>query len=439
MDHNSWIAVYTFIGMFGMLAIGFPIFICMLTGAFVGSMIIGGPVYTLQQFASAPYSIASTYTWAVVPFFLLMSVLASNCGLAEAAFAAATKWIGKIRGGLLMATIVAAAVFGATSGASIATCAVFSKVALPELLKCKYDKTTSMGVIAVSGTLDGLMPPSVGVIIISILADTSIGRGLMAIIVPGLILALMFMLVVSVRGWIKPQDMPIVDIHSTWKEKFVVLKVLGPVLFVIAIVIGGIFFGVYPPTVGGAIGSVGVLIVAAYNRVGWKAIGESFYETVLLNAQIFPIIICGFIFSRFVALSGLPGDLLGLITALHISKYVLMLIVIIFYLLLGCVMEFMSMAIITVPIIYPILMAVGFDPIGTILIIVLLSEIALVMPPIGMSCYIVASISKAPPEQVFRGIIPYLAMSFALLCILVFFPRLATWLPDLLYGKALTF
>jgi len=439
MDHNALIAVWTFVGMFGLLALGFPIFICMLSGAFVGSILIGGPVYTLQQFASAPYHIASTYTWAVVPLFLLMSVLASNCGLAEAAFSAATKWVGKIRGALLMATIGSAAVFGATSGASIATCAVFSKIALPELLKYKYNKRTCMGCIAVSGTLDALIPPSVGVIIISLLADTSIGRGLVGATFPGIILALMLMMAVFVRGVIKPQDMPKVEMHSTWKEKILSLKVIGPVLFVIIIVIGGIFFGWYAPTVGGAIGSVGVLIVAAYNRVGWKAIWVSFVETVLLNSQIFPVIICGFIFSRFVALSGLPAALLNFIIALHMSKYMLMLIVVIFYLILGCVMEFMSMAVITVPIIYPILMAAGFDPIGTVLIIVLLSEIALVMPPIGMSCYIVASISKAPPEEVFKGILPYLAMSVILLCMLIFFPKIGTWLPDLLYGKAITF
>jgi tripartite ATP-independent transporter DctM subunit len=439
MDHGSWIAIWTFIGMFGLLVLGVPIFICMLSAAFVGCMLIGGPVFTLQTFASAPYSISSTYTWAVVPLFLLMSVLAANCGLAQAAFDAASKWIGKVRGGLLMATIGSAAVFGATCGASIAAAAVFTKIALPELLKYNYNKRASMGCISVAGSLASLIPPSVGIIIISILADQSIGRALVAGIVPGIVLALLLMLAIRVRGIFRPHDIPRLDIQVTWKERFSSLKLLGPVLFVVIIVIGGMFFGVFPPTVGGAIGSVGVLIVAAVNRVGWKVIRESFIESVLLNSQIFPIIISGFIFSRFIALSGLPEDLMALIAAANMSKYMLMLIVAIFYLFIGCVLEFMSMAIITVPLVYPLLMAAGFDPIATVIILVLLSEIALITPPIGMSCYIVAGIAKVPPEEVFKGILPFFAMAILLLILLVFSPEISTWLPNLLYGKALSF
>jgi tripartite ATP-independent transporter DctM subunit len=438
MDPNSWVAVWTFLGMFILLVLGMPIFICMLTGAFVGCMLIGGPVFTLQTFASAPYSVASTYTFAVVPLFILMSVLAANCGLAQAAFNAASRWIGKVRGGLLMATIGSAAIFGATCGASIAAAAVFSKIALPELIKYKYNKRASMGCISTAGSLASLIPPSVGIIIISILADTSIGRGLVAGIMPGIVLALLLIAMVAVRGIIRPQDIPRVDVTYSWKEKFSSLKMLGPVLFVVVIVIAGMFFGVFPPTVGGAIGSVGVLLVAAISRVGWKVIRESFMETVLLNSQIFPLIISGFIFSRFVSLSGLPNDLMELIAAAHMSKYLLMLMVVIFYLFIGCVLEFMSMAIITVPLIYPLLMASGFDPIATVIILVLLSEIALITPPIGMSCYIVAGIAKVSPEEVFKGILPFFAMAVLLLCLLIFFPKIATWLPNLVYGLALS-
>ncbi len=437
MDHGSLIAIWTFIGMFALLLMGVPIFICMLSAAFVGSMLIGGPAFTLQQFASAPYSISSTYTFAVVPLFILMSVLAANCGMAQSAFNAASKWIGRIRGGLLMATIGSAAVFGATCGASIASAAVFTKIALPELLEYKYEKNTSMGCISVAGNLASLIPPSVGIIIISILADASIGRALVAGIIPGIVLAFLLMIAVVARGFIKPLAIPRLDIQVTWRERFSSLKMIGPVLFVVVLVIGGMFFGVFPPTVGGAIGSAGVLIVAAINRVSRKVIWKSFMETVLLNAQIFPIIISGYIFSRFIALSGLPEDLLGLITAADLSKYTLMLIVIVFYLFIGCVLEFMSMAIITVPLVYPLLTAAGFDPIATIVILVLLSEIALITPPIGMSCYIVAGIAKVSPEHVFKGILPFFAMSIILLILLIFFPGIATWLPNLFYGQSL--
>lgn len=436
MDHGSWIAVFTFIGMFVLLLFGVPIFICMLSAAFVGSMLIGGSAFTLQQFASAFYSISSTYTFAVVPLFILMSVLAANCGMAKAAFSAASKWIGKIRGGLLMATIGSAALFGATCGASIASAAVFTKTALPELLKYNYEKNTSMGCISVAGNLASLIPPSVGIIIISILADTSIGRALVAGIIPGIILALLLMTAVLILSIAKPNTIPKLDIQVTWKEKFSSLRMIGPVLFVVTLVIGGMFFGIFPPTVGGAIGSVGVLIVAVVSRVGWKIIWKSFMETVILNAQIFIIIISGYIFSRFIALSGLPEDLLGLITAANLSKYTLMFIVIIFYLIIGCVLEFMSMAIITVPLIFPLLTAAGFNSIATVIILVLLSEIALITPPIGMSCYIVAGIAEVSPDRVFKGILPFFVMSIILLFLLIFFPGIATWLPNLFYGQS---
>ena len=437
MDHGSLIAIGTFLGMFVLLLMGVPIFICMLSAAFIGSMLVGGPAFTLQQFASAPYSISSTYTFAVVPLFILMSVLAANCGMAQAAFNAASKWIGRIRGGLLMATIGSAALFGATCGASIASAAVFTKIALPELRKYRYEKNTSMGCISVAGNLASLIPPSVGIIIIAILADASIGRALVAGIIPGILLAVLLMIAVVARGFMKPSTIPRLDIQVTWKERFISLKMIGPMLFVVALVIGGMFFGVFPPTVGGAIGSAGVLLVAAVNRVGRRVIWKSFVETVLLNAQIFPIIISGYIFSRFIALSGLPENLLGLITSAGLSKYTLMLIVIVFYLFIGCVLEFMSMAIITVPLVYPLLTAAGFDPIATIVILVLLSEIALVTPPIGMSCYIVAGIAKVSPENVFKGILPFFAMSIVLLVLLIVFPGIATWLPNLFYGESL--
>jgi TRAP-type C4-dicarboxylate transport system permease large subunit len=193
------------------------------------------------------------------------------------------------------------------------------------------------------------------------------------------------------------------------------------------------YLGVFPPTVGGAMGSVGVLLIAAIRRTDIKTIGHSFYEAVLLNTQLFPLIISGFLFARFMALSGLPKTLLQLIVDAQFPPLAVMLFVIIFYLVIGCVLEFMSMAVITLPIVYPLLLGVGFDPIATIIILVFLSEIALLTPPIGMSAFIVAGVAGVPPGVVFRGVLPFFFTALALLWVLVFFPELATWLPDLFY------
>ena len=435
MDYGSWVGLWTFIGMFVLLMLGVPIFICLFAAAFVGSWLIGGPVYTLQQFASAPYYITSSYIFAVVPLFMLMSVLAADCGVAQSAYDAARKWLGGLRGGLLIVTVGAAGMFGAACGSSIATSAVFAKMALPELKKYKYDRSLSMGCIAAGGTLDALIPPNVGTVIVCILVDASIGKALVGGIIPGIIYALLLIATIQILGFFKPKAMPRLDIKVSWKEKFSSLVLVFPIIFIVLLVIGGMYFGVFPPTVGGAMGSVGVLLVAVFRRTGIKVIAHSFYEAVLVNTQLFPLIISGFLFARFMAVSGLPKFLLQLVIDAHLPPLIVMLIIIIFYLFIGCVLEFMSMAVITLPIVYPLLLGVGFDPIATIIIIVFLSEIALLTPPIGMSAFVVAGAAGVSPEVVFRGVTPFFFVCLFLLGLMVFFPEIVTWLPNLFYGR----
>ncbi|MBW2067185.1 MAG: TRAP transporter large permease subunit, partial [Deltaproteobacteria bacterium] len=316
---------------------------------------------------------------------------------------------------------------------SIASAAVFSKTALPELKKYHYDKSISMGCIAIGGSLASLIPPSVGIIIICILVDASIGKALVAGIVPGIILALLLMVTILVIGVFRPEAIPKLDIHVSWKKRFSSLGLIFPMMFIVLLIIGGMYFGVFPPTVGGAMGSVGVLLVALFRRTGFRAIAGTFCEAVLLNAQLFPLIISGFLFARFMAISGLPKALLNLIIEAHFQPLALMLIVVVFYLFIGCVLEFMSMAVITLPIVYPLLTGVGFDPIATIIILVLLSEIALITPPIGMSAFLVAGVAGVSPEVVFRGVLPFYGAAMLLLWLIVFFPGIATWLPNLFY------
>lgn len=435
MDYGAWIGLLTFVGMFLFLMLGIPIFICLFAAAFVGSWLIGGLTYTLQQFASAPYHVTSTYTFAVVPLFILMSVLAANCGIAQSAYEAARKWLGRLRGGLLIVTVGAAGIFGAACGSSIATSAVFAKMALPELKKYNYDRSISMGCITAGGSLDALIPPNVGTIIVCILVDASIGKALVAGIIPGIIYAFLLVMTIQLIGIIRPAAIPKIDISVSWRERFSSLALILPIIFIVLLIIGGMYLGVFPPTVGGAMGSVGVLLIAVIRRTGIKAIGHSFYEAVLLNTQLFPLIISGFLFARFMALSGLPKSLLQLIIDAHFPPLLVMLIVIIFYLFIGCVLEFMSMAVITLPVVYPLLTGIGFDPIATIIILVFLSEIALLTPPIGMSAFIVAGVAGVSPEVVFRGILPFFFTGLVLLCILVFFPETATWLPNIFYGR----
>jgi tripartite ATP-independent transporter DctM subunit len=308
-------------------------------------------------------------------------------------------------------------------------------MALPELKKYNYDRSLSMGCIAAGGTLDALIPPNVGTIIVCILVDASIGKALVAGVIPGIIYALLLITTIQLIGFFKPTAVPKLDIKASWEERFSSLVLIFPVLFIVILIIGGMYFGVFPPTVGGAMGSVGVLLIAVFRRTGIKVIAHSFYEAVLINTQLFPLLISGFLFARFMALSGLPKFLLQLIIDAHFPPLIVMLIIILFYLFIGCVLEFMSMAVITLPIVYPLLLGVGFDPIATIIILVFLSEVALLTPPIGMSAFVVAGVAGVSPEVVFRGILPFFITCLVLLGLMVFFPEIVIWLPNLFYGR----
>ena len=434
MEYGAWVGLSCFVGMFALVMLGVPIFISMLVGALAGFWLVGGAGLAFQQFSTAPYFISASYMLAVIPLFVLMGIIAGESGIAESSYKAVSKWVGGLRGGVLMTTVGAGALFGACCGLGIAGAAVFSKIALPELDRQHYDKSLSMGAICLSGSLSGLIPPSIGMVILAILTEQSIGRSLAGLIIPGSLLALLTMLGIWVIGTLNPKKIPKAVVQVSWKEKLLSLGMIWPVLFLFLLVIGGMFLGIFPPTVAGAIGSAGVLIYAGVRRVKMRTITNSFYETILVNAQLFPLVFSGFVFARFIAISGLPRDLVNLITAANLSPYLLMLIIVILYLALGCVFEFLSMAIITFPLIFPILLAAGFDPIAVLVILAFLGEIAAMTPPIGLSAFVVASIAHTKPEEVFRGIIPFFLIALALLWVIVFFPQLVTWLPNLFYG-----
>ncbi|MBN1368137.1 MAG: TRAP transporter large permease [Dehalococcoidales bacterium] len=420
--------------MFVLVMVGVPIFISMAIASLVGFWLVGGQALTFQQFSTEPYFVSASYILAVIPLFILMGIIAGETGIADSTYNAITKLMGGLRGGVLMATVGAGALFGACCGMGIAAAAVFTTLALPELDKQHYDRPLSLGAICLSGSLSGLIPPSIGMVIMCIITEQSVGRGLVSLIVPGVLLALLTMVIIWSIGKINPQKIPKTIVHYTWKEKLSSLVQIWPVLFIFIIVIGGMLAGFFPPTIGGAIGAAGVLIYAAIRRTKMRKIYNGFRESVLTNAQLFPLVLAGFLFARFVAISGLPRELADLISTANLSPYLLMFVVMIFYLIIGCVFEFLSMAIVTLPIIFPIMTAAGFDPIATLVIVAFLGEIAALTPPVGLSAFIVAGVARTKPEQVFKGVLPYFATMLILMWLVVFFPKFATWLPNLFYG-----
>lgn len=436
MDFSAWVGLSCFFGMFALVMLGVPIFVSMLVMAFVGFWLIGGPGLAFQQFGSAPYFVSASYMLAVIPLFILMGTIAGTTGIAKSSYDAVTKWVGGLRGGTLIATVLAGALFGACCGLGVASAAVFASLALPELQKQKYNRSVSMGAICLSGSLSGLIPPSIGIVIIAILTEQSIGRALVALIIPGALLALCASVAIWLMGIINPKAIPKAAVQTGWKEKLLALRLIWPVLFLFIVVIGGMYLGIFPPTVAGAIGAAGVLVYAGVLRLSMRTIAQGFQETILVNAQLFPLVLSGFIFARFIAISGLPRNLTDLITTAGLSPYSLMLVIVVLYLIIGSVFGFLSMAIVTFPLIFPILVDAGFDPIAVLIIISLLGEMAALTPPIGLSAFVVAGVARTRPEEVFRGIIPFFLIGLALLWLIVFFPQIATWLPNLFYGAA---
>lgn len=434
MGYEASVGLYCFLGMLTLIIVGVPIFISILLPALAGFWLVGGANIALTQFTDAPYNITSDYVFATVPMFILMGELAAESGIASSAYYAASKWLSRIRGGLLMATVGASALFGACTGTTLASCAVFTKVSLPELDEYKYDKRISMGCIAASGSLSTLIPPSVSIIIFCILTRISIGKALVAGIIPGILVAIVTMLTIMVIAKINPKSIPLVtDIKVTWRERFSSLTSIWPIMFLFILVIGGMYAGIFPPTIGGAIGAAGVLVYALAYRVSKRKIFNSFWETVLINTQIFPILMSGFIFSRFIALSGLPGVLVEMLNNAQFPPLGVMGIVVILYLFLGCVLEIFSIMIITIPIVFPVMTALGFDPLTLCITLVFLSNVAGTTPPVGMQVFAVASVAKVDSMEVFRGIIPFFIGQLIVMWIIILFPTLNTWLPGLFF------
>jgi C4-dicarboxylate transporter DctM subunit len=433
VGYDALVALCCFLGMLALIFLGIPIFISILTAAAIGFWLVGGLSYALTQFATGPYNIASDYTFAVIPMFLLMGILAGESGLAEGAYVAVNRWLARIRGGSLMATVGASAIFGACSGTELASVAVFTKVALPELDKYGYERRTSLGCIAAGGGLSVLIPPSIPIIIFCMLAQFSIGQSLVAGIIPGILVALMLIGTVALIGIVSPNKIPRVDVKVTWKERFASLTLLWPIIGLFILVIGGIYAGFFPPIVGGAIGASGILIYSVARRVRWPKILNAFWEMALVSAQLFIIIIAGFLFGRFIALSGLPGMLVDFIARVGAHPLAVMTLVVIVYLILGCVMELLSILIITIPLVVPILTVLGYDPLTVCIVLVFMGNLGGLTPPIGLISFFMAGVAKVDPVEVFRGIIPFVVALFASLWIVILVPPLTTWLPGLLY------
>jgi len=377
-----------------------------------------------------PHSKSTFYSLSVLPMFILIGYLAFHAGITTAAFDAAKKWIGWVPGGLAVATVFAAAGFAAVSGASTATAAVFSRVAIPEMLNAGYDRRLAAGVVAAGGTLASLIPPSAILVIYAIIVEQSVGALLLAGFIPGIVSALIYALIIMGRATVNPKLGPPVG-GFTMKERFQSLPGTLPIVAVIGIIFSAIYGGWATPTEAGALGAFVVFILALMHGMKTKALKDALFETAKLTVMIFSIIWGVLVFVRFLGFSGLPEAFAEWILALPFPPTVIIVLILCGYAILGMFMDAIGMLLLTLPVVYPAVIGLGYDPIWFGIIVVKMVEICLITPPIGLNCYVVNGVRPdIPLMDVFRGIGPFFIADVLTVALFIAFPSLILWLPQ---------
>ena len=434
MSPDMLIGLLVFAGMIALVLLGVPIFISMLAGSFVGFILIGGVKMMVVQFTTAPFSLGANYTYAVLPLFMLVGSLASVTGIAQGAFDAMHKWLGRVRGGLLYTVVCANALFGACSGISVAGNVVFGRLAVPQLERQGYDKSLSYGTVTGAGVLSSLIPPSIPIIMWCLITNMSIGNTLMYGLSAGIMMVVLLCLFVFVYSLVRPGKVPSPkDLPKiSFVEKVESLRYVVPILLVFALIIGGAVWGWFPSTVGGAVAVFALLIYALVKRVPIKQIGHCIWDAAVMNAGMFPIIMAGTIFSRFIALTGLADGMADLIAGANLHRMLVFTLVIIFYLICGCVMDIPSIIIITVPVIFPLLTGLGFDQYVLCVMLVFMCDVAGMTPPIGMNVFAVSNALKVRPMDIFKGCVPFFILDIVCVYIMALFPQIVQFLPKLM-------
>ena len=417
--------------MFVFLALGMYIGMATALVGFLGLCVIVGWDSGLSILGITPLAEGSSYTLSVIPLFVLMGQFAFISGISTDIYKTVYAWMGRFRGGLAMATICACAGFAAVCGSSLATGATMGMVAIPEMDKYKYNQRLSTGCVAAGGTLGILIPPSIGFVIYGILTHESIGRLFMAGIIPGILLAALFILTIYIQCRINPEMGPRGE-STPWRVKIKSLSGTWGILSLIFLVMGGLYFGVVTPTEAAGVGAFGSFVIALFKRkLNLEGLMQCLLETGKTTAMIFLIIIGANMFSSFLGLAKIPMGLAEFIAGLDLPKTVILIAILLIYILMGCVMDCYAIMILTVPIIFPVIEALQFDPIWFGVLMVIVLEVGLITPPVGLNVFVLkAAARNVPLTVIFRGILPFLAAAFLVIVILMIFPEVATFLPS---------
>ncbi len=425
------VAIIGFVSLFVLMLLRVPIGMAMGLVGVTGFGYLTSMEPALKIIGHTTMRTVTDFNYAVVPLFLLMGSFATTSGMSRELFRAANAFIGHLRGGLGIATILACGGFSAICGSSVATAATFSRVAYPEMRRFNYPKTFATGVIAAGGTLGIMIPPSTVLAIYGIITEQDIGKLFIAGVIPGILAVLMYVVTVSIIGYAKPGFLPAGE-RASWSERVDSLKSVWATLLLFAFVIGGLYGGIFTATEAAGAGAGGAYVISVLRgRMSVKDTLRCLLETTRTTAAVFTILIGALLFGYFLTITQTPQKVTEFLTGLGIGSHGVLWLILLMYMLLGCIMDALAMIILTVPIIFPVIKEMGFDPIWFGVVIVMTVELGLITPPVGMNIFVIKSvIEDVKISTIFSGVSPFILTDIVRLIILVLFPVLATWLPS---------
>ncbi|MBM4764998.1 TRAP transporter large permease subunit [Bacillus sp. B15-48] len=424
----GWIGIVVLLVL---LLLRIPVAFVLAFVGFTGYWLIAGPQAAFKIAGIVPYSTMANYSFSVVPLFLLMGYFAFHAGFATDMFKTGKIWLGHIPGGLGHATILGGAAFGAVSGSGIASTATIARITTPEMVNNGVNKSLAYGIVASAGPLASMIPPSMIMVIYAIITESSIAKLFVAGILPGLLIALLYILMVWIRVKINPDLAPPVQ-KTPFKERIISLKYTWGLLVLGFIIIGGIYTGLFTPTEAGGIGAFAAFIMALLlKRINRKVMKESLIETIKTTSMVFLIVVGSMIFGYFLGITRIPTMLSDLLTTLPVAPIVIIIGVVILYLILGMFIDMISAMFLTLPIIFPTIINLGYDPIWFGIVIVFLTEVALVTPPLGLSLFVIkGAVPDSDIKEIIRGSIPFIAIDIVILVLLIAFPEITLFLPN---------
>ena len=429
------VGIIGIVAMLCLLILGAHVAIALALVGIIGLALIVGPHAAVYTSATLAYYKMSNYGLIIIPLFVLMGFLAQGGGMSSNAYESLRLWVGRIKGGLGIATVAACTAFGAVCGSSLVTAAVFAQVSAPEMRRHGYEKKFAYAICSSAGTIGMLIPPSVLMVIYGLLTMESIGKLLIGGIAPGISLFLIFSIGIIVMVSLKPSLVTAAAAKTSWRQRFASLKSLIGLFLAAAVIFGGIFSGVFSPGEAGAVACVILLIMfLASKERSWTSFRTAMRQTLSTSAMVFLILIGAGIFARFLTISTIAPRFLEAITDLGLPPLGFLAISAIVYILLGCFFDSISMLCITLPLLHPAALALGIDPLHFAMVAILAIHVGLITPPLGLNIYAVKGVAEADVslEELFRGVMPFLLMMLICLAFFVVFPILSTWLPSVM-------